>query len=292
MKEALIAAPFAASGALSEATATIIEKNILRKRKIDYKAYAVYGFLVISLLMLIFLLFTWKSIWRVDAEALELKNILILLLIIGSSAIANLLIFYAMKWEKMTEIEPLRLFQPLLVIIFAYIFYSSERQIGLHLLIASLIAASALIFSHIKREHFSLNKYAIATLVGSLLFAIELAASNLILKYYSSLSFYFIRCSIIFIAIFIFLKPKPNSIDKKSWFYMTVASVIWIVYRMLLYFGYSNYGVIFTTLLFILAPVFIYLFSYIYLKERPSKRNIISAIIIVACVAYAIFVGK
>lgn len=233
-------------------------------------------------------LIVWKF-WKISPEAFQLKNVLIMLSIIVFASLANLLTFYAMKWEKITEMEPLRLFQPLFVIILAFIFYSSERQNPVSVIIAALVASLALIFSHIKKHHFQLNKYLIATLFGSFFFALELALSKSILPYYSELSFYFIRCSVIFLASFIILRPSPKTIDKKSWIYMIIASAIWIVYRMLLYFGYLHYDVIFTTLLFILGPVFIYIFASIFLREKWTKKNIISTIIILACVAYAIW---
>ncbi len=276
--------PLAGGGALSEAAATIIEKNILRKRKIGFLEYDVYGFLAITLMMIPLLFF----FWGVSAQALELKNILILLFVVVCSAAANLLTFYALKWEKVTEIEPLRLFQPLFVIIIAFILYSSERQSPAPVLIAALVASLALVFSHIRKHHFQLNKYLIAALLGSLFFAIELAVSKSILGYYSYLSFYFIRCASVFAISFIALRPSPKSIDKKSWLMMAVASAIWIGYRMLLYSGYQTYGIIFTTLLFILAPVFIYLLAALFLKEKLDWRNILATIIIIACIAYAI----
>jgi drug/metabolite transporter (DMT)-like permease len=276
--------PFAASGAVSEATATVIEKNILRKRKVEYKSYTVWGFLVISLLMA---LIVWKF-WKISPEAFQLKNVLIMLSIIVFASLANLLTFYAMKWEKITEMEPLRLFQPLFVVILAFILYSSERSNPLPIIIASLIACLALVFSHIRKHHFKLNKYLTATLLGSLFFAIELVASKAILPYYSSLTFYFIRCSLIFIITLIILRPSPSSIDKKSWIYIIISSAIWILYRMLLYYGYNIHGIIFTTTLFILGPIFIYIFASIFLKEKWHWKNIVSAIIILACVAYVI----
>jgi len=279
--------PFAASGAVSEATATVIEKNILRKRKIDYKAYTVWGFLVISLIMA---LIVWKF-WGIKTEAFQLKNILIMAFIILTSALANLLTFYAMKWEKITEMEPLRLFQPLFVVILAFIFYSSERNLPFPIIIASLIACLALVFSHIKKHHFQLNKYLTATLLGSFFFAVELVASKAILPYYSSLTFYFIRCSLIFLITVAILRPSPKAIDKKSWFYIALSSAIWIVYRMLLYYGYNIHGVIFTTTLFILGPIFIYIFASIFLKEKWTWKNVVSSIIILACVAYMILRG-
>ena len=134
---------------------------------------------------------------------LKTKNISIFAFIILISVVANILTFYAFKREKVTELEPIRLFQPLFVIVIAFIVYVSERQISAGILTAALIASLALIFSHIEKHHLKFNKYMIAALIGSLFFAIELVASKAILQYYSPLSFYFLRCASIFIISFI-----------------------------------------------------------------------------------------
>lgn len=279
--------PFAASGALSEAAGTVLEKNILRKRKIDFRDYQVYSFLAITLLTIPLLLF----FWHLSPEALNLKNIFILLFVITCSIIANLFVFYSLKWEKITELEPLRLFQPLFVILLAFILYSSERQNPYQIIIAALIASLALIFSHIKKHHLKLNKYMVSALLGSLFFAIELVVSKYLLSYYNGITFYFIRCSLIFIISLLIFKSKPSSIDKKSWIYVVLVAGIWVFYRTLVYYGYMHFSVIFTTLLFVLSATLIYLFAVIFLKEKITWRNIIASIVILACVAYAVHVS-
>jgi len=290
----LLTIPF--FGAFLEAAGTILEKKIL-KGKIDFKSYNVFGFLAIILLIIpcIFVLgyfFPLLFSIRIHPAALELKNILIMSLIVLLSILANLLIFYAMKWEKITEIEPIRLFQPLFVIVFAFILYSSERQTGTPIIIAAVIASLALIFSHVKKHHIKISKYSIAAFLGSLFFAAELAVSKEILNYYSPLSFYLVRCLFIFIITLFIFRPKFSSIPNKKWPYVFLVVFIWIFYRILLYFSYETKGVIITTLLFILTPVFIYIFSYFYLKEKPNWRNIVASIIIVLCVAYAMIVAS
>jgi len=277
--------PFAGAGAISEGAGTILEKKVLRKKKINFKDYQVFSFLSIAIVMIPLLFF----FWNINSDAFQLKNILILAFVVLSSIIANLFVFYAMKWEKITEIEPMRLFQPLFVIILALLIYPSERT-NHQIIIAALVASLALIFSHIKKHHIQFNKYMISALLGSLFFALELVASNSILQYYSPISFYFIRCSFIFLISFAIFKSKPGSIDKKTWIYVVGIAMIWVFYRILLYFGYVHYGVIFTTLLFILSAVFIYLFAMIFLKEKPTWRNLIAALIILACVGYAFLV--
>jgi len=290
----IFAIPF--FGAFLEAAGTILEKKIL-KGKIDFKSYNVFSFLAIVLLIVpcIFILghfFPMLFSLRIHSSALELKNILIMSAIILLSILANLLIFYAMKWEKITEIEPMRLFQPLFVIVFAFILYNSERQTGTSIIIAAIIASLALVFSHVRKHHVKISKYSIAAFLGSIFFAAELAISKDLLNYYSPMSFYLIRCLFIFIITFLIFRPKFNSIPNKKWPYVFLVAFIWIIYRILLYFCYETKGVIMTTLLFILAPVFIYLLSYFYLKEKPNWRNIVASIIILLCVTYAMIVAS
>src|SRR4030042_1509646 len=190
-------------GALALSAGTILERFILKKKKIGIKLYQTASFLAITLATLPFLYFFWKM----DAGAFSLKSILIFIGVIISSITANLFVFYSLKWEKVTNLEPARILEPLFVILLAIIFSSFasglyERDITL--VIPALIAAAALIFPHIKKHHLRINKYIIAAIFGSFFFALELVLSRLILDFYSPITFYFLRC------IFIFLKEKLN----------------------------------------------------------------------------------
>lgn len=277
-------------GAFLEGAGIILEKKVLRKHKITYKSYTVYSFLALVLVMIPLTFFFWD----IEPQAYELKNISIFLFVVLASILANLLIFYSLKRENVTEIEPIRLMQPLFTILLAFIFsfffgiYSAERKFSI--LGLALIASISLIASHIKRYHLVYNKYIIAALIGSFLFALELVASKLILSYYSSLTFYFLRCLSVFMITGIIFHKKITSIQNKTKILILITGAIWVAYRLILYYGYLVYGVIFTTILLILAPVFIYLFASIFLKEKITLRNIIASVIIVACVVAAIVI--
>lgn len=290
-------ASLATFGALLEATGTIIEKIVLRKHKIDSKSYTAFEFLAIVIAAIpIFLILSsfFPNIFSftISSEAFQIKNIIILSIIIIFSLFANLLIFYSMKWEKITELEPIRLSQPLFVILLAFILYASERQTPSNILIAAVIASLALIFSHIKSHHLAFNKYALAAIFGSLFFAVDLALSKFLLPFYSPLSLYFIRSIIILAICMLVFKPKFSNANPKTWKFISATGIIWVIYRGILYYSYTAKGVIFTTLLFLLTPIFIYIFSYIYLKEKPTWRNIIASIIILLCVLYATFINS
>jgi drug/metabolite transporter (DMT)-like permease len=279
-------------GAFLEAAGTIIEKKILRKHNLDSKSYTVLEFIAIIIAAIpIFLIlnsfFPQIFSWKITPEAFELKNLLIFGLIVVSALFANLFVFYAMKWEKITELEPIRLMQPLFVILFAFTLYSIERSTPTKILVAALIAAIALIFSHLKKHHLQFNKYSMSAIFGSILFALDLALSNFLLPFYSPLSLYFTRSLIVLLICFTFIKVDFRSQKKQTWFYLVIVGFIWVIYRAILYYSYTTGGVIFTTLLFMLTPIFIYLMSYIYLKEKPNWRNVLASIVILICILYA-----
>jgi drug/metabolite transporter (DMT)-like permease len=278
-------------GSFLEASASIIEKKILRENKIDYKNYTVYGFLTIVLVMIPFTFF----LWGLSPEALKLKNILIFFAIVIISIVANILTYYSMKRKDLTELEPIRLMQPLLTIIMAFILsfffaqFSSERNFLI--LALGIIASLALILPHVKKHHLSFNKYITAAVLGSFLFAAELVLSKFILSYYNSFTFYFLRCLVIFIITWIIFQPKIKSIKNKTKLAILLTSIIWTIYRIILYYGYNTYGILFTTIIMsVLTPVFIFIFAAIFLKEKIKLKHIISAAIIVICVIATIII--
>lgn len=274
-------------GSVLEAGGMIFEKKILRKKKIDFRNYTVYEFLAIVIVMLPILYF----VWNVKADAFSFVNILIFLSVVIVSVIANLLIFYSLKREKVTEFEPVWLMQPLFTILLAFIFFASERKWVV--VVLSLIASITLVWSHVKKHHLVFDKYIIAALLGSFLFAVELVLSRTILDYYSPFSFYFLRCLFIFAISFVIFRPsfKPLK-DKKIGAMLLIVGLIWTFYRAIVYYGYVTLGIIFTTTLFILSPVFMFLFAVIFLKEKPTRKQIIATIVIVVSVALTIFIGR
>ena len=277
-------------GALALAGGTILQRIILKKREMGIKLYQTAEFLAIIIASLPFIYFLWK----VNPAALETKNVIIFALIIVFSIIANLLVYYSIKWEKVTHLEPAKLTEPLFVvilaIIFSFIFGTQLYERNLNVIIPTLIAGLALIFSHIKKHHLDFNKYFIAAILGSFFFALELVLSKLILNLYSPISFYFIRSASILLISLIAFRPKLNKIENKTKLKILLVGFLWVVYRIVLYYGYINFGVVYTTLTLMLSPIFIYFFAHKFLKEKLEWRNIIAATVIVACIIYVLAV--
>lgn len=274
-------------GAFLEALGTILEKKLLKHKKINYKNYTSYGFLAIVLVLLPLIYFFHD----VKNEAFILKNVVIFLFVVFMSVLANILFFYSLKKVEISEFEPIRLMQPLFTILLAVIFYSSERNWSIVLL--ALIASISLVVAHIKKHHFVVNKYVLSIYLGSFFFAAELVASKAIVEYYHPFFFYFLRCFFIFVLTLLIFRPKFDVFvkEKKIGLLTLIIALIWVFYRAIIYYGYGAYGVVATTLLFILAPVFLITLAVIFLHEKPNLRQIISVIIMLICVVVAIILN-
>lgn len=272
--------------ALALGAGTILQKVIIKK-KADIKQYQVLEFLSIVIISIPLLFF----FWRVDASALELKNALIFLGVVVISIVANIFGFYAIRGEKVNNLEPARTMNPLFIVVLA-IFFSFidpalyERDFSV--IIPALIAGSALIFSHIKKHHLKFNKYFRAGIYSSFLFALEMVISKLILDYYNPVSFYFLRCLGVFLISLIIFRPKMKGITNKVELEVLAIGIIWVAHRVLTYYGYIHLGVVLTTLILMLGPIFVYSFARIFLKEKLHWKNIIASIIILLCLAYVL----
>ncbi len=275
-------------GAIALATGTIIQKTILIKKKINIKLYQNATFLAITFALIPLIFFFWKF----DMQALELKNILIFLGVVIFSIIANLFVDYSMKWEKVSKLEPAKILEPLFVILLAIVFsFLVNEQLyerNLNVVIPALLSGVALIFLHFKKDHIRFNKYFLAAIAGSFFFATELILSRLILDFYSPVSFYFLRCISIFIIGFVIFRPNFKKLNTKIRWKILGLGAIWVFYRIIVYYGYLNWGVIFTTLMLMLGPLFIYLFAWKFLKEKLRWKNILAAIVIIGSILYAL----
>ena len=278
---------FPVLGALALAVGTILERLVLKKREIDIKPYQVASFLSIVLVMIPFIYF----FWNVNPLALMTKNIIIFLFVILFSIFANFLVFYSIKGEKINNLEPAKVLEPLFVIVLAIIFSFFAEGLyerNIRIIAPALVAGFVLILTHFKKDHLEFNKYFIAAIAGSFFFALELVVSRLILDYYSPLSFYFLRSSSIFLISWIIFRPRFKGLSSKVRWQIFLTGAVWVAYRLLVYYGYLNIGVVFTTLLLMLAPVLVYAFAHFFLKEKMSWKNFVASIVIVGSVVYVI----
>ena len=279
-------------GSFFEAALAVIEKKVLRKHNINAINFTMYSFLSIIIVMLIPLYFFWK----VTPEATQLTNLLIFISIVVTSVFANITFAYSLKRENLSEMEPIRLMQPLFILLIAFSLsfffsaYYNERNYPI--LILSLIASLTLILSHVTKRHLKMDKYILAGIIGNFLFALEVVISKSILPYYSSFTFYFLRSLFIFIICIVIWHPKIKPLKKGTRNLFFIMGIIAVIYRLIIYYGYQNIGIIMTTILFLLSTILIYISAAVFLKEKIKKQQIISSIVIITCIIISIIISK
>ena len=67
-----------------------------------------------------------------------------------------------------------------------------------------------------------------------------------------------------------------------------IVGLTWILFRAIIYYGYQGVGIVYTTSLIILSPVLMLIFAVVFLKERPTARQIVSNGVILACVVASV----
>ncbi|MAG02776.1 hypothetical protein CMI42_05545 [Candidatus Pacearchaeota archaeon] len=278
-------------GAGLEAVGSVLSKRIVNRHNVNYKNYIVYAFLSIVIISLPLALY----FWRADPIAFSSVNLSLFGLIVLFSILANCFIIYALKRDSLSELTPMRLTAPLFTILIAFIFsfffevYTDERNYSV--LFFALVASVALIIAHVKRDEIVFDKYSIFTLIGSFLFAVEMVLSKPLLGFYNPITFYFIRSLWIFVITLLIFHPKVSSLKSKAKWMIFGVSIIFVLYRVIIYYGYLTLGIVFTTSILVLAPVLIFVLARIFLKEKVTRKQVISSLIIVLCVLGAIWVG-
>ena len=81
------------------------------------------------------------------------------------------------------------------------------------------------------------------------------------------------------------------STDKKEYLNLALISLLWVVVMIFTYYAYQTVGVVYTSLIMMLAPLLIVLGSRFVLNEKKiEKRSIIALGVVLACVIAAQFV--
>ena len=272
-------------GAFIESMGTTLEKRFFSRTKMSSSKYATISFLFIVLSMIPFIYFFWSY----QSGAFETHNLILLFVIILFSAAGNLCTYYALKGESIAEFEPIWLTQPLFTILLAFLVYGTGGNTYVFLL--AVVASLTLVLTHIKKRHLSFNRYTTFLLLGNLFYAIELVASRQALHFMSPFTLYFIRCAFVFIILAVLYRPNISKISGSSLRTIFYIAVLWVFYRLILYQGYVLYGVIFTTMVFILAPVFLLVLAKILLGEKMTLKQGITTLIILICVGSAIYLS-
>jgi len=259
----------------------IVKKFFNAFKKLSFKTFSWWLFVFIIAVCLI------VSPWlvQIDVPMATSPYFLWLLLIMAFlSANYNLLYYYGLSYENVSEIEPFLLFDPIVVILLASAFYADERFWQLY--VAAFIAGGFLVWSHIKKHHIKFGKPLLAVLGFSILAGLEAVVIKQLLDVYSPTALYLVRAIVVALFLLVMQEDKVKLIKLKYVPYFLVLAVSAVLVQSLTYYAYHNVGVGITEFILLLSPVLVYGLSYLVLKEKLNWKNLVTSAVVVALVIW------
>lgn len=264
-----------------DALTLIITKRVFVKfRALDYKSFAWWLFVWIIVIGL--LLSPWLAVMR--PEAAQPYYLWLLLALAFLAANYNLLYYFGLEHEKVSKIEPFLLFNPLVAIVVASLFYADERS--WHVYLAAAVASLALMWSHVDHQHLKLSRPILAILGFALLHGFEAVVIKQLLAVYSPLALYLMRCIVIAVFLWVVEKGKISRISLRQVPYFILIAVSAMATSVFVYSAYQGIGIGLTMAVLFLSPILIYFLCVLYLREKLKLKNVISSAVIVGVIIW------
>lgn len=276
--------PFIA--ALSQAAGIIVDKIILTRRRMEIHVFIPVLFLFLFLVTAILMPF----LGSINFDFFKPYYLLIFGGMITSALIWNVFYYKGVQVEKVQNFQLIILLQPLLTIILAA--FLLEKTINLNVLIASIIASVALIFSQIEKKHLEINRSEWGIILAVIFISIEIILQKIMLEVFSPAALYFVRTGIIFLFFIFYYHPRFSQVSNINTGLILLTSFLGVTQMVTKFYGFQEFGVIYTSLVLILSPILVYIISIIGLHERLKARIIVSALVILLCIIYVTVLGK
>ncbi|MFH1088553.1 MAG: hypothetical protein V1719_01785, partial [Patescibacteria group bacterium] len=233
-----------------DAITLIATKRLFVKfRQITYRSFTWWLFIWI----IVVALFLSPWFFHMDPTAFSHQYLWWLLALAFLAANYNLLYYYSLEREKVAEIEPFLLFNPLVAVVIASLFYADERS--WHIYIAAAVAGLVLAWSHLKHNQLKLKKPLLSLLAFSVLYGLEAVVIKHLLAVYSPLALYLVRAVIVVIFLWILQKGAIQRI-KVAYIpqFLLVAGGA-VAASVFLYLSYQTVGIAVTVFTLLLSPI-------------------------------------
>lgn len=277
---------FALIATLGQVGGVIVDKILLTRRQVAQHVFLP----VLFLSLFLFSIILYPFLGHIDKTIFSPYYVVIFILMIVTAIIWNIFYYRGVESEKVQAFELIVMTQPLLTIILAVIFLNERSNI--HLVIASLIAALALIASHLNKDHIKFSDGAKGLILAIVFMSIELIFIKILLNVLSPVALYAIRTGILFIFFYFYFRPDILKVGNTNVGLILLTAFFGVVQMIAKFYGFEFYGVIYTSLILILAPLLIYVLSVIMLHERLKPRTVIFGLVILGCIVYATLLGK
>ena len=277
---------FALVAALAQVGGILIDKIILTRRQMEIRVYVpiLFLFLVISTGIL------YPYLGKINSEAFQPYYLFLFFLMLVVAIFWNIFYYRGVQSEKVHDYEIIIMAQPLLTILLATIFLKGERNV--HIFIAAIIAGIALVTAHLRKAHLEVSSGTKNLVLAVILMSVELIILDILLKVYSPVALYFFRTGLIFIFFYFYFRPYLNKVSPANMGLIISTAFLGTLQMITKFYGFQQYGVVYTSLVLILSPVIVYIGSTIFLHEKIKFKTVVSLIVILAAIVYATIFGK
>jgi drug/metabolite transporter (DMT)-like permease len=262
--------------AVFAAIANILARTLLK----DVKSRDILGinFAIMAITLLVLLPFFYH--FTVTSSALGLVG-----LIGFVDTVANYFYFKAFEQTEASVATPILSLAPGFTFLFGWLFLDdvvSTRIFALTVAIILLIIIFSADFKQFKR--FRANTLSPA-LAASFLFGISAIPSKELLSQLHAINaptLYLFRASLIAMFAFVFFRNPMLKLTTKQYQLTFIRGLFVITQWLLLYYALSKGNAGVTVTLGNITPIFVFVFSVIFLRERATFRKIIAAVLILA----------
>ena len=270
----------------------ILTKKVLENKKVWNNLQTLFS--RTNHFIIIILLFTfWFFDFNMSNWTFSNKDILLLLIATTWLYLTYPLRRTAYANEKISTLQPFSMLFQVFPIIIWFIFIASERANFLTFVFA-LLASMVAILPNIDFKTFKINKYSLMVLLSSIIKSFQLFATVYFLTKLDPVNFYLLETIIIIIFSFLLLLIKKEFyqfklLNKKYLKLLTSANTVAVWSIIMVLTMYSSLWVVATSLLSLLYIFFVFSLWYIFLWEKPSKKDIITTILISICIFLGLY---
>ncbi|MEK9156201.1 MAG: DMT family transporter [Patescibacteria group bacterium] len=266
------------------AGAVVTDKVILSKNRVPVMRFIPLLFILLAVITALLLPLFGSIDW---AGFLSIKYLAFFTLMIVAAVTWNVFYYQGIQKENLTEFELIMLFSPLATVMLASIFLPAERDWST--LGAGVLASVALIGSRFRRHHWEVSRAAKRTILAMILMSFESILIKEVLAVMSPVMLYFIRTTVIAIVFLVLYRPKLSALSPTAYGLIIITAIFSTAMMVLKFYGFRDLGVVETTTVLLLGPLFVYLFCYLYFKERLYKRDLLAVAVIVLSILYVQF---
>lgn len=183
------------------------------------------------------------------------------------SIVTNLLFYRALDDDHLSEIQTIELIQNLPIILLSSIVFVDERKPLI--IIPALISSLILLWSYLENNRFTMAKKTMPFFVWSLT---GMPAGALILKIllavWHPIPLALIHWGAVTIFTTLLFYKEALKATRKVFYFLILTNALSTVGWLLFYFSYQRSGIVYTTLVFLIQPILVYLASFFILKEK------------------------